>query len=95
MIQSGGSGGSSFRKILEMLGMASGASMCKTEELLHYVFRHFSQEKEVIYVAQRREQESTKKIAQMEQRYRIKVHSIYGEDYEKTYIEKIKHKGEG
>ena len=94
VIQSGGSGGSSFHKILEMLGMASGASMCKTEELLHYVFRHFSQEKEFIYVAQRREQETMKKMAQIEQRYCIKVHGIYGEDYEKTYIEKIKYKEE-
>lgn len=94
VIQSGGSGGSSFGKILDMLGMASGASMCKTEELLQYTFSHFSQEKEFIYVAQRREQETMKRIAQIEQRYRMKVYGIYGEDFEKTYIEKIKHKEE-
>lgn len=94
VIQSGGSGGSSFGKILDVLGMASGASMCKAEELLHYAFGHFSQEKEFIYIAQRREQETQKRIVEIEHRYRTKVYGIYGEDYEQTYIEQIKHKGE-
>ncbi len=87
IIRSGGSNGNSFHKILEMLGMASNAAMCKTEELLTTVFRSFDQEKDFVYVSQMRNDETAALIKQLERRYAVNVHTIFGEDFEEVYIE--------
>ncbi len=92
IIRSGGSNGRSFHKILEMLGMASNASMCKTEELLTTVFRGFDQEKDFVYVSQMRNDETAALIMQLERRYSVNVHTIYGEDFEDTYKDSMKEK---
>lgn len=92
VIRSGGSGGNSFMKILEILGMASNAAMCRTEELLQNVFTSFSQEKEFIYVSQRREPETLECIQRLKQHYGVFIYEIYGEDFVKTYLETGKEK---
>lgn len=86
VIQSGGSGGNSIAKILEVLGMASNASMCETSELLSYAFRNFSQEKSFIYVCNRKEEENEVLIEKLRHRYGVEIHCLYGEDFEETYI---------
>ena len=87
VIQSGGSGGKSFGKILDILGMASGAAMCKTEELLQRVCRNMSQEKEFVYLSQCRDDETEAAIVRLERQYGIRFHRIYGEDFEAVYLE--------
>jgi len=87
VLQSGGSGGKSFAKILEILGMASKAAMCTTEELLQKSYRSLSQEKEFVYISQRRHEETEGAILRVEQQYKIKFRRIYGEDYEQVYLE--------
>lgn len=87
VIQSGGSGGSSFRKILEILGSSTGAPMCKTLELLQHSFMNFSQEKEFVYLSLRREDETGELIKQMERQYGQKVTCLYGEDFEEAFLE--------
>ncbi len=87
VIQSGGSGGKSFDKILDILGMASNAAMCTTEELLRRTYLNLSQEKEFVYVCQRRDEETEAAIARVEQQYKIHFHRIYGEDFEAAYLE--------
>lgn len=89
VIRSGGSGGKSFHKILEMLGMASNAAMCKTEELLTHVFRGFEQEKEFVYVSQMRDADTQDLIKDLEGRYGKNLHTIYGEDFEQSYMDLI------
>lgn len=86
VIQSGGSGGSSFAKILEILGIASRAAMCDTDELLRHAFLKFSQEKSFLYISQRREGETEQKLRRLEQGYGVSLHRIYGEDYEATFL---------
>lgn len=86
IIRSGGCGGSSFLKILEVLGMASNAAMCKTDELLQTVFTGFSHEKEYIYISQRRETDTETMVNQLSQHYGVNVYKIYGEDYTETYL---------
>ena len=92
IIRSGGCGGSSFLKILEVLGMASNAAMCKTDELLQTVFMNFSHEKEFIYVSQRREAETEMLVKQLSNHYGINVYQIYGEDYTDSYLKMVKGK---
>lgn len=92
IIRSGGCGGSSFLKILEVLGMASNAAMCKTDELLQSVFSSFSHEKEFIYVSQRRETDTEMMIHQLSHYYGVNVHTIYGEDYIDSYLKSVKGK---
>ncbi len=87
IIQSGGSGGKSFDKILDILGMASNASMCTTEELLRRTYLNLSQEKEFVYLCQRREDETEAAIVRVEQRYKIHFRRLYGEDFEAAYLE--------
>jgi len=87
VLQSGGSGGKSFDKILDILGMASNAAMCKTEELLQRAYLNLSEEKQFVYVCQRRNEETEADIARVEQRYRIRFHRLYGEDFEAAYLE--------
>ncbi len=87
MIQSGGSGGNSFGKILDILGMASNAAMCTTEELLQRTSRNLSEEKEFVYICQRRNEETEAAVARVERRYNIHFHRIYGEDFETAYLE--------
>lgn len=87
VIQSGGSGGKSFDKILDILGMASNAAMCKTEELLQRTYMNLSQEKEFVYVCQRRDEETEAAVARVEQRYKIHFRRLYGEDFEAVYLE--------
>ena len=87
VIQSGGSGGKSFDKILDILGMASNAAMCTTEELLQRTYRNLSQEKEFVYICQRRNDETEATVSRVEQRYKIHFHRIYGEDFEAAYLE--------
>ena len=94
VIQSGGTGGSSITKILEVLGMASNASMCDTEELLSYAFRSFSQEKSFVYICHRREEENEKLIAQLKRRYGVEIHCVYGEDFEEVYKETLRQREE-
>lgn len=94
VIQSGGSGGSSLNKILEVLGMASNASMCNTEELLSHAFRSFSQEKSFVYICHRREEENEALVAQLKHKYGVEIHCIYGEDFEEVYRETIRQKEE-
>ena len=86
VIQSGGSGGKSFGKVLDILGMASGAAMCKTEELLQRTCQNMSQEKGFVYLCQRRDDETEALVARLEQKYRIHFHRIYGEDFEAAYL---------
>ena len=90
VIQSGGSGGSSFTKILEILGIASRAAMCDTDELLRHAFLRFSQEKSFLYVSQRREEETEQKLKRLEQGYGVSLHRVYGEDYEEAFLENEK-----
>lgn len=90
IIRSGGCGGSSFLKVLEVLGMASNAAMCKTDELLQTVFMNFSQEKEFIYISQRREKDTEELVKQLSGHYGTYVFQLYGEDYVDTYIKDIK-----
>ena len=90
VVQSGGSGGKNLGKILDILGMASGGVMCKTEELLQRTCRNLSQEKEFVYLCQRREDETEAAVSRLEQQYRIHFHRIYGEDFEATYLEEEK-----
>lgn len=90
IIQSGGSGGKSFDKILDILGMASNAAMCRTEELLQRTYLNLSQEKEFVYVCQRRNEETEAAISRVEQRYKIKFRRLYGEDFEAAYLEEEK-----
>lgn len=92
MIRSGGCGGSSFLKILEVLGMASNAAMCKTDELLQTVFTSFSYEKEYIYISQRREADTTSMVNLLSHHYGVNVHQIYGEDYTESYLKSVKGK---
>ncbi len=95
VIQSGGTGGSSFVRILDMLGTASNAAMCETEELLAEAFKQFSQEKSFIYLCHRREEETESTLAKLKQRCGTEIHCLYGEDYEELYLqtaEKIKYK---
>ena len=92
VIQSGGSGGKSFEKILDILGMASNAAMCSTEELLHRAYLNLSEEKEFVYVCQRRDDETEAEISRVEQRYKIHFHRIYGEDFEAVYLEETNRK---
>jgi len=87
VIQSGGTGGKSYDKILDILGMASHAAMCKTEELLRRICLNLSQEKEFVYVCQRRDDETLASIARIEQRYKIHFRCLYGEDFETVYLE--------
>ena len=89
VIQSGGCGGNSFGRVLDMLGMASGASMCDTRGLLEYTFRNYAQEKEYVYISQRREQENEGLIHSAERRFGTTLHCIYAEDYEKAYLESM------
>lgn len=86
IIRSGGCGGSSFLKILEVLGMASNAAMCKTDELLQSVFANFSHEKEYIYISQRREEDTASKVDYLSRYYGVNVYQIYGEDYKEAYL---------
>lgn len=90
VIQSGGSGGKNMNKILDMLGMASVAAMCKTEELLQRTCRNLSREKEFVYLCQRRDDETEDAILRLEQQYKIHFHCIYGEDFEDTYLKEEK-----
>ena len=87
VIQSGGSGGKSFDKILDILGMASNAAMCTTEELLRHTSRNLAQEKEFVYICQRRNEETEAAVMRVEQQYKIHFHRIYGEDFETAYLE--------
>ena len=87
VIHSGGSGGKSFGKILDVLGMASTAAMCNTEELLQRTYRNLSQEKEFVYICQRRNDETEAAIVRVEQRNKIHFHRLYGEDFESVYVE--------
>lgn len=93
-IQSGGSGGNSFFKILEILGIASRAAMCDTQELLQSAFQKFSQEKAFVYLSQRREEETSAVIRSLERRYGVKITCIYGEDYEEKYLEEYRRREE-
>ena len=86
IIHSGGSGGRSFGKILEILGMASNAAMCTTEELLQGTYRNLSQEKEFIYICQRKNEEDEAAVSRVEQQHGIHFHRIYGEDFEAAYL---------
>lgn len=86
IIHSGGSGGKSFGKILEILGMASNAAMCTTEELLQHTRRNLSQEKEFIYICQCRNDEAEAAISQVERQHQIHFHRVYGEDFEAAYL---------
>lgn len=92
IIRSGGNNGNSFYKILEMLGMASNAAMCKTEELLTSVLRGFEQEKEFVYVSQMREQDSQTLLSELEMRYGVNLHCIYGQDFEDAYTKMMERK---
>ncbi len=94
VIQSGGSGGSSITKILEVLGMASNASMCDTKELLSHAFRSFSQEKSFVYICHRRDEENEALVAQLKRQYGVEIHCVYGEDFEAVYRENIRQKEE-
>ena len=94
VIQSGGTGGSSIAKILEVLGMASNASMCNTADLLSYAFRNFSQEKSYVYICHRREEENEDLVADLKRKYGVEIHCIYGEDFEEVYLEAIRKKEE-
>ena len=87
VIQSGGSGGKSFGKILDILGMASLAAMCTTDELLRRTCLNLSQEKEFVYICQRRNDETEAALSRAEQRYKIQIHRMYGEDFEAVYLE--------
>ena len=93
VIQSGGSGGSSITKILEVLGMASNASMCDTAELLSHAFRSFSQKKSFVYICHRREEENEALLTRLKRQYGVKIHCVYGEDFEEVYKEAL-HKKE-
>ncbi len=86
VMQSGGSGGSNMTKILEVLGMASNASMCDTKELLARAFSSFSQEKSFVYICQRREEETEALLKAMEARYGVTLHRVYGEDFEESFL---------
>lgn len=86
IIKSGGSNGKSFHQILETLGMASNAAMCKTEELLTTVFRGFQQEKEFVYVSQMPEATTRTLIQDLEKRFGVSLHCIYGADFEDAYF---------
>lgn len=90
ILQSGGSGGREFMKIMEILGMSSGSAMCRTEELLQKALQGFSGEKELVYVSQRREPETAGMIKNMERHYGAELHCIYGEDYEELYREECR-----
>lgn len=94
VLQSGGSGGREFMKIMEILGMSSGSAMCQTEELLRNALQGFSGEKELVYVSQRRELETVTLVKNMEQKYGAKLHCIYGEDYEELYREECRKREE-
>ena len=87
VIQSGGTGGKNFDKILDILGMASSAAMCRTEELLQRTYLNLSQEKEFVYLCQRRNEETEAVIARIEHRYKIHFFRLYGEDFEAAYLE--------
>lgn len=93
VIQSGGSGGSNITKILEVLGMASNASMCETAELLSYAFRSFSQEKSFVYVCHRREEANEELLAQLRRKFGVEIHCLYGEDFQKVYEEAMEQRG--
>lgn len=95
VIQSGGSGGKSFGKILDILGMASVAAMCKTEELLQRTCRNLSQEKEFVYICQRRNDETEAAVLRVEQRHKVHFHRIYGEDFEAAYLEEENRRKKG
>ena len=94
VIQSGGSGGSSFRKILEILGSSTGAPMCKTGELLQYSFTSFSQEKEFVYISLRREDDTQELIKRMERQYGQHITCLYGEDFENSFLEEKREREE-
>ena len=51
-----------------------------------------SQEKEFIYVSQRREPETLECIQRLKQHYGVFIYEIYGEDFVKTYLETGKEK---
>lgn len=90
VIQSGGTGGHGMTKILEVLGTASNASMCETEELLAEAFRKFSQEKTFVYLCQRREEKTEELLSMLERRFGVILHRIYGEDFEEIYLEEMR-----
>lgn len=87
IIHSGGTGGKSYEKILDILGMASIAAMCKTEEMLQRTYRKLPQEKEFVYICQRRDDETEVVLSRVEQQNKIQFHRIYGEDFEAAYLE--------
>lgn len=86
VIRSGGSGGSSMTKILEVLGMASNAAMCDTAEVLSYVFRNFSREKSFLYICHRKEETNEELLDRLTAQYRVKIHRMYGTDFEESYL---------
>lgn len=89
VLQSGGSGGNAYSKILEILGMSSGAAMCSTQELLQYAFQNYAQEKEYIYISQRREGESLAVTNGMKKQYGVQMHELYGEDFVPVYRKEV------
>ena len=89
VIQNGSNGGSGFVKTLEILGIASRAPMCNTEELLQHTFRQFSEEKSFVFVSQRRDAETQEQLCALERRYGVVLHRVYGEDYEEAYLKEM------
>lgn len=86
----GGEGDNNFQRLLEVLGMASGAALCKTEELLDTVMQGYFEKGVFVYVAHREEKQAVQRLEEMRQQYGIKIYCLYGEDYEEAYLDSQK-----
>lgn len=87
----GGEGNSNFQKLLEILGMASGAALCKTEELLETAIQGCFEKGAFVYVAHREEKEAARRLEEIRQQYGVRIYCLYGEDYEEAFLNRQKH----
>lgn len=86
VMESGGTGGTALTSILDALGAASGI-MCKSKELLEYTFLNLKQEKEFIFLSHGRNEEVEALLHEMQNRYQVSLHTLYGEDFEELYLQ--------
>ena len=87
VIESAGNGGNGFSRILEILSMISRAPMCDTEELLERTFQQLPGEKAMIFLCQRREEETEEQLMRVERKHGVSLHKIYGEDFVEAYLQ--------
>ena len=61
--------------------------MCDTEELLERTFQQLPGEKAMIFLCQRREEETEEQLMRVERKHGVSLHKIYGEDFVEAYLQ--------